>query len=199
MLTTICTDGIIDSDKVNFAPHGKLHKPNCHGLQYINVWLVDKCDMMIGALECAGKTVEVDQKFIFSPFRCNSAELFQHAFGGSCLITPICTFILLCWHNCEVWLGKQCCDKEFLRQQGLVLLWADWVTKTLHKLGYMPSMGTCDKGKRVCAVCKHMKRREEAKMCVCSWSVECKVVLYTFDCFSDYHTHKVQYWFCCFV
>ncbi|XP_069166311.1 piggyBac transposable element-derived protein 4-like [Procambarus clarkii] len=63
MLTTIHTGEMLDSGKLRYRGDGSLFKPDCIIDYNINMRLVDKCDMMVGAVECVHRTVKCTRKF----------------------------------------------------------------------------------------------------------------------------------------
>ncbi|XP_069181274.1 piggyBac transposable element-derived protein 4-like [Procambarus clarkii] len=65
MLTTIHTGGMLDSGKVYFQMHFPIYKPDCVIDYSMNMRLVDKCDMMLSAVECMRKSVKWMKKFFF--------------------------------------------------------------------------------------------------------------------------------------
>ncbi|XP_069183609.1 piggyBac transposable element-derived protein 4-like [Procambarus clarkii] len=65
MLTTIHTGVMLDSGKVYFQMHFPINKPDCVIDYSMNMRLVDKCDMMLGAVECVRKSVKWMKKFFF--------------------------------------------------------------------------------------------------------------------------------------
>ncbi|XP_069180183.1 piggyBac transposable element-derived protein 4-like [Procambarus clarkii] len=80
MLTTIHTGEMLDSGKVRYRGDGSLFKPDCIIDYNINMRLVDKCDMMVGAVECVRRTVKWTRKFFFHLVDVTVPQLFQHVY-----------------------------------------------------------------------------------------------------------------------
>ncbi|XP_069181797.1 piggyBac transposable element-derived protein 4-like [Procambarus clarkii] len=57
MLTTIHTGAMLDSGKVHFQTNNPMYKPDCVIDYNVNMCLVDKCDMMLGGVECVHRII----------------------------------------------------------------------------------------------------------------------------------------------
>ncbi|XP_069166168.1 piggyBac transposable element-derived protein 4-like [Procambarus clarkii] len=65
MLTTIHTGVTWDTGKVHFQTRNPMYKPDCVIDYNVNMRLVDKCDMMLGGVECVRRSVKWTKKFFF--------------------------------------------------------------------------------------------------------------------------------------
>nr|XP_045620189.1 piggyBac transposable element-derived protein 4-like isoform X1 [Procambarus clarkii]XP_045620190.1 piggyBac transposable element-derived protein 4-like isoform X1 [Procambarus clarkii] len=65
MLTTVHTGTMVKSGKVNRVTKERIYKPDCVMDYNTNMLFTDKCDVMVGAIECVRETVKWSKKMFF--------------------------------------------------------------------------------------------------------------------------------------
>lgn len=188
MLTTVHQGAMQDSGKRERGSRNVVYKPDAVIDYNINMRLVDKSDMMIGAIDCLRR----------------SCKWYKKAFLHLLDMTVLNSFILyrqVTKKTTSLRKFEKELVKELLTAYGKVLPLvpgthlanrqldrlecADWLSR--HQLTLLPPLPSGRKGSRRCNVCYNTARRPKTRKETQYWCLECKIPLCP-GCFVPYHT-----------
>ncbi|XP_069167652.1 piggyBac transposable element-derived protein 4-like [Procambarus clarkii] len=192
MLTTIHTGAMLDTGKDNFQTHNPMYKPDCVIDYNMNMRLVDKCDMMLGGVECVHRSVKWTKKFLFHLMDVAVLNCYNTYLVKSGRKPSIRTFSASVVSQLLVKYGKEGSVVPCGVQATMPHAAPDRLRGNenfgVQMLEYMPGTASREKGKRACIVCRNTTRRPQKRRCISTWCVECKVPLCPVGCFAAYHT-----------
>ena len=188
LLSTFHTGELINTSKMNHLTNENIKKPDAVVDYNINMRLVDKCDAMIGHVECMRKNKKWYKKLFYHLLDLsivNSFNLYKEVtknkitmreFSLECVRsfftkygTPICTSP----GRNVIHAPDRLAAKDYIYRH-----YIDKIPITSEKNGKT-------KGRR-CHVCYNSTRKERKRTMVTTWCVECKIPL-CFTCFREFH------------
>ncbi|XP_069174934.1 piggyBac transposable element-derived protein 4-like [Procambarus clarkii] len=193
MLTTIHPGTMVVSGKVNRTTKQIIYKPDCVMDYNINMRLVDKCDMMVGAVECVRKTVKWTKWMIL--------HLLDVTMLNSYKIYLVKTGRKPYFHSFSFQVVKQLLGKFGNDTPGIQRPIRDPILNhapasrlayrkafLIHQIKKLPPTGSRAAGQCRCVVCSSTKLRPQKRKLVLTWCEACAVPLCHIDCFAQYHS-----------
>ncbi|XP_042234903.1 piggyBac transposable element-derived protein 4-like [Homarus americanus] len=190
MMSTMHKGKMVDSGKRDRATGEVVKKPEAVVDYNVNMRLVDKSDMQVGALECVRKCVKWYKKMFLQLMDITILNAYK-------------LYLVKTRKKSSLRVFQKQVISQILEKYGDVvpavprrhsqtglpdrLLALDWVAR--HYLDDLPSDPSGRKVQRRCYVCKNTTKRPSKRKDVTTWCRECDVGLCKL-CFVEYHTKK---------